>query len=105
MCMFPNKREKTMSAFHRPFVSGHGERKGYSRISLELCFKYLIINGMPQLEDKEIQCVYTDLISTGQDLISKRTQGLLIEQCLCLTHHAETGFVPAHLSLSMFYYS
>lgn len=57
------------------------------------------------VKDKEIQCVYTDLMFTGQDLISKKAQRLLIKQCLCLAHHTETVLVPAHLSLSMFHYS
>lgn len=52
-----------------------------------------------QETDKESQCVYTELMLASQNLISKMTQWLFMEQYLCFAHHIETVLAPAHTSL------
>lgn len=41
-----------MSSLHQQLVSGHSWKMTHSRSSLELCFKHLIMNEIPQSKDK-----------------------------------------------------
>lgn len=70
---------KAMSFLHQPLVSGHA-RKAFKNLFRTLLSKLNYEWNSIAGTQRNSMCVHRAL-STGQDFISKRTQGLLIEQC------------------------